>query len=103
MKQDNEENEIITKEDWETIKKGDYLYYRNKIYPSKKGFGAFINVYFHYFKPKTESYVVVININTKQVFKIKIHKYTFIHKKHIPKETNSSLIRNFINEFKLID
>lgn len=67
---------------------GDYLKYVDE-YNVVKGGGAFVKIIINKYFPLTKSYYLLININTKKMWKVKTNRYTFYHMKHVTVDSSN--------------
>lgn len=69
---------------------GDFIKYYDET-NSRAGFGAFVEKYTDELRPLTRSYYKLINIKTKQIWKVYCHRYTFYILPHVDTKNTSSI------------
>ena len=73
---------------------GDFLKYydENNV---RIGFGAYVSKYTDELRPLTRSYYTLINIKTKQKWKVYCHRYKFYILSHLDTNSSSDMARLF--------
>jgi hypothetical protein len=92
-------NKYIELKDGEKIYSGDYIRYYDE-WNQIKGTGVLIKKIINNYKPLTESYYLIKNINNGRSWKIKCNRYKFYYKRNTGRESNlfnSELIQSITN------